>query len=83
LPKRKRELLSWRPKRPGDFAKALPQPGVLTPLQGSYRSWDVYTPPPPFGGWVVLQALEILDGARAEQLAPVSPNRVVWLLLGN
>jgi gamma-glutamyltranspeptidase/glutathione hydrolase len=57
----------------------LPDPPVVAPLKGSYRGWDVYTLPPPFGGWVVLQVLQILEEAPGEQLAPASPERLVWL----
>ncbi len=59
--------------------KELPEPRVLAPLKGVYRGWDVYTLPPPFGGWVVLQALEVLEHAPAEQLRANAPNRIVWL----
>jgi gamma-glutamyltranspeptidase/glutathione hydrolase len=59
--------------------KELPEPRILVPLKGAYRGWDVYTLPPPFGGWVVLQALEVLEHAPAEQLRPNAPNRIVWL----
>ncbi len=39
----------------------LPDPAVLEPLHTTYRGWDVYTLPPPAGGWVVLQMLNLLE----------------------
>jgi gamma-glutamyltranspeptidase/glutathione hydrolase len=57
----------------------LPQPAELPPLRGSYRGWDVYTLPPPGGGWVVLQILNLLEQSPPEALAPGSPARIPLL----
>ena len=38
-----------------------PEPAVLPPLKGSYRGNEILTLPPPFGGWVVLQILNLLE----------------------
>ncbi|UCF40345.1 MAG: gamma-glutamyltransferase family protein [Gemmatimonadota bacterium] len=57
----------------------LPQPVELDPLRGSYRGWDVYSLPPPGGGWVVLQILNLLEHAPPEALAPGSPARMSLL----
>lgn len=40
---------------------ATPEPRVLEPLHARYRGRDVYTTAPPAGGWVVLQALNLLE----------------------
>ncbi len=56
-----------------------PEPRIVAPLKRNYRGWDVYTLPPPFGGWVVLQALEILEKAPAEDLRPTSPLHSIWM----
>jgi gamma-glutamyltranspeptidase/glutathione hydrolase len=59
--------------------KELPPPRVVPPLKGTYRGWDVHTLPPPFGGWVVLQALKVLEQVPSKQLAITSPSRLIWL----
>lgn len=57
-----------------------PQPKVVAPLQDKYRGYDVYTLPPPTGGWVVLLALNILERAPKGSLAlEGSDPRVIWL----
>lgn len=47
---------------------ALKEPNLLEPLHGTYRGFDVYTLPPPGGGWVVLQALKVLEMSEPAQL---------------
>ncbi len=59
--------------------KRVPPPQILPALKGTYRGWDVYTLPPPAGGWAVLQILNILEHAPAGALAPGNPRRAVWL----
>ncbi len=56
-----------------------PEPQIVAPLHRDYRGWDVYTLPPPFGGWVVLQALEILERAPEADVRPTSPLHSVWM----
>lgn len=58
----------------------VPQPVELAPLEGTYRGWDVYTSPPPSGGWVVLHILNLLEQTPPEQLAPGQPSRAVTLV---
>ena len=38
-----------------------PEPNEIKPLKGMYRDMEVLTLPPPGGGWVVLQILNILE----------------------
>lgn len=45
---------------------AVPEPKVSPPLMTSYRGYDVYTLTPPAGGWVVLQALNLLEAMPAD-----------------
>ncbi len=59
--------------------RKFPTPVASPPLRGTYRGRDVYTLPPPAGGWVVLQILKILEAAPPEDLAPESPRRILWL----
>ena len=51
----------------------LPEPTELEPLRGRYRGHDVWTLPPPGGGWVVLRMLHGLDAIDADRLRPDSP----------
>ncbi len=41
--------------------RQFPEPKIVAAIQTNYRGYDVYTLPPPFGGWVVLQILNILE----------------------
>ena len=43
-----------------DLAK-FPEPRIVEPLITSYRGHQVATLPPPFGGWVMLQILNVLE----------------------
>jgi gamma-glutamyltranspeptidase/glutathione hydrolase len=45
-----------------------PEPAIVAPLVGDYRGHEVATLPPPFGGWVLLQALELLEQLPATAL---------------
>jgi len=38
-----------------------PEPKIVAPLMAEYRGYEVVTLPPPFGGWVVLQILNIME----------------------
>ncbi len=58
----------------------VPPPLEVAPLKSTYRGWDVYTTPPPTGGWVVLQVLNILEQAPQRDLAVEgSSTRLIWL----
>ncbi len=57
--------------------EALPEPTVLLPLHGSYREYEVTTMPPPGGGWVVLQMLNVLERSDAGALDPALPERML------
>lgn len=57
-----------------------PEPAVLPALAGSYRGHRVFTLPPPFAGWVVLQALNLLERSRPTALAQDDPARRLHLL---
>jgi gamma-glutamyltranspeptidase/glutathione hydrolase len=58
--------------------ESLPDPQVVPALRGYYREWDVYTLPPPYGGWAVLHALSLLQKASRRELADVD-TRDVWI----
>lgn len=57
-----------------------PEPAIVPALQGSYRGHQVVTLPPPFGGWVVLQALNVLEQFPAETLRADDDRRRLALL---
>jgi gamma-glutamyltranspeptidase/glutathione hydrolase len=57
-----------------------PEPSVLPPLKGSYRGNEILTLPPPFGGWVVLQILNLLELSPPEHLAHDDAARRLRLL---
>lgn len=58
----------------GDLA-GFPEPQELEPLKGSYRGFTVLTMPPPGGGWVVLQILNMLETLPPQALRQDSANR--------
>jgi gamma-glutamyltranspeptidase/glutathione hydrolase len=55
------------------------RPVELKPLRGTYRGWDVFTLPPPGGGWVVLQVLNLLEQFPPGELTRESPDRLFHL----
>jgi gamma-glutamyltranspeptidase/glutathione hydrolase len=57
-----------------------PEPALLPALAGSYRGHDVLALPPPFGGWVVLQILNLLEQSDARQLDGDDTERRLLLL---
>ena len=60
--------------------RSFPEPKVVEPLQDKYRGYDVYTLPPPTGGWVVLMSLNILERAPKKALATENGDqRTIWL----
>jgi gamma-glutamyltranspeptidase/glutathione hydrolase len=54
----------------------LPEPSVIPALETTYRGYDVATLPPPGGGWVVLQILNLLEQSTPEDMTIDSPGRV-------
>jgi len=46
-----------------------PEPAIVPALSSEYRGHTIETLPPPFGGWVALQALELLETESAGTLA--------------
>jgi gamma-glutamyltranspeptidase/glutathione hydrolase len=57
-----------------------PEPDIVPAITGSYRGHDVETLPPPFGGWVVLQILNLLETSDRERLAQDDSERRLQLL---
>ncbi len=57
-----------------------PEPRIVPALRTDYRGHTVYSLPPPFGGWVMLQILELLEQMPAEELAGDDARRRLALL---
>ena len=57
-----------------------PEPAIMPALTTSYRGHEVHTLPPPFGGWVVLQILNVLAQGSGEELAGDDAGRRLRLL---
>jgi len=51
-----------------DDLNNVPAPIEIPAIKGSYRGYDIYTMPPPGGGWVIIQALNILEQFPQEKL---------------
>lgn len=56
--------------------KNFPDPTAQQPLRGTYRGYEIYTMPPPGGGWVIIQALNILELHPKNELNPDSNTRI-------
>jgi gamma-glutamyltranspeptidase/glutathione hydrolase len=56
-----------------------PEPEVQPPLEGRYREWTIHTLPPPAGGWVVIQALNVLEHADPAALTIGGGRRTAWV----
>jgi gamma-glutamyltranspeptidase/glutathione hydrolase len=54
----------------------VPEPAEQRPLKGTYRGYEIYTMPPPGGGWVIIQALNILEQFPSDELKLDSSNRL-------
>ncbi len=59
-----------------DDLRNFPDPIKQKPLRGTYRGYEIYTMPPPGGGWVIIQALNILEQFPSDDLKLDSGNRL-------
>jgi gamma-glutamyltranspeptidase/glutathione hydrolase len=57
-----------------------PEPAIVEPLRARYRDLEVATLPPPFGGWVLLQILALLEALPSDTLAAYDAQRRLQLL---
>lgn len=55
--------------------ESFPEPQELTPLHTTFRDYDVYSQPPPCGGWTALLALNILENFPPSVLQANSESR--------
>ena len=56
--------------------KNVPEPFEQKPLKGTYRGYEIYTMPPPGGGWVIIQTLNILERFPSKELTLESDQRL-------
>jgi len=59
-----------------DDLRNFPEPFEQKPLKGTYRGYEIYTMPPPGGGWVIIQALNILEQFPSDDLKLDSGSRL-------
>ena len=59
-----------------DDLRNVPEPKKQKPLVGTYRGYEIYTMPPPGGGWVIIQALNILEQSPSKELNLDSKKRL-------
>ena len=57
-----------------------PEPAIVEPIRASYRGFDLATLPPPFGGWVLLQLMQILEQFPQDTLSKDDASRRSQLL---
>lgn len=63
-----------------DDLENFPGPVELDPVHTSYRGYEVYSQPPPCGGWTALLALNILENASESSLQFETESRMNSLL---
>jgi gamma-glutamyltranspeptidase/glutathione hydrolase len=62
-----------------DDLNNVPMPKEISAIKGNYRGYDIYTMPPPGGGWVIIQALNILNQFPQEKLKLDSKERLLLI----
>ena len=60
-----------------DDLNNVPVPIEIPAIKGNYRGYDIYTMSPPGGGWVIIQALNILKQFPQEKLTIDSKERLL------
>ena len=57
----------------------VPTPTEIPAIKGNYRGYNIFTMPPPGGGWVIIQALNILKQFPREKLKIDSKERLLLI----
>ncbi len=57
-----------------------PDPKIVPALKSTYRGYDVISLPPPFGGWIMLQILNILETSSPTAINSDNAQRKIALL---
>lgn len=57
-----------------------PEPAIVEPLRATYRGYEIATLPPPFGGWVLLQLMKVLEQMPLAPRQEPGPPRQLQLL---
>ena len=73
---------TWRPMAAGSpprISRPSPSPPSLSPLRATYRGYEIATLPPPFGGWVLLQLMKVLEQMPLEPRQQEAPRQLQLL----
>ena len=57
-----------------------PDPKIVPAIKSTYRGHDVISLPPPFGGWVMLQILNLLESSTPNAISEDNADRKIALL---
>ena len=57
-----------------------PDPMIVPAIKSTYRDHEVISLPPPFGGWVMLQILNLLEASTPDAIAEDNAQRKIALL---
>ncbi|MCC3861284.1 gamma-glutamyltransferase [Pseudemcibacter aquimaris] len=57
-----------------------PEPAIVEPIKSTYRGYEVLSLPPPYGGWVMLQILNLLEAQSTDAVNQDNAERKIALL---
>lgn len=57
-----------------------PDPKIIPAIKSTYRGYEMVSLPPPFGGWVMLQIMNILEKSNADEINEDGAERRIALL---
>jgi len=57
-----------------------PDPKIIPAIKSTYRDHEVVSLPPPFGGWIMLQILNLLEASTPEAISEDNSQRRIALL---
>ncbi len=57
-----------------------PEPKIVEPIKSTYRGYEVISLPPPFGGWIMLQILNLLEAETPHAINKDDADRKIALL---
>lgn len=57
-----------------------PEPAIVEPIKSTYRGYEIISMPPPFGGWVMMQILNLLEAETPEAVNEDNADRRIALL---
>ncbi|MBT6036310.1 MAG: hypothetical protein HOH18_07520 [Kordiimonadaceae bacterium] len=57
-----------------------PDPKIVEPIKSTYRGYEIVSLPPPFGGWIMMQILNLLEAQTPEAIDTDDAERRIALL---